>query len=368
MNEDRTDSAARTRPPATWSAEVRRAAHVTDDSDVFIGLCEDALSVGGLHHVAEYRWGVFDYSVDILDRLPGSQGGGFGGDDLDVRRDRFIRLGRQLHYVLGRMDHVLRSVDSGRLIRSVLQLGDGAVFHYYFRADDYLTGYSLGAGTADAGDRAMADLVGRFRQEMGLPVMNWGGFGSEDDPPRERTVVKEPHRIVEGDWGSTEPELLARCAEAVSPDGLHYAGCVGPGIGRLSADVFNDPSLSRFFGGLTRDQRRTRYAELGDRLHYVVARLNQSLRAIVPGSLSRVVLDVEEGALFYVDRPGDHFLLGVTLDQSQVARADQQMNALVHRVAATTDEKPPATTDEGLPATTDEGLPATTDEKPDNTV
>ncbi|MEU6825371.1 hypothetical protein ABZ921_32525 [Streptomyces atriruber] len=328
------------RPP-----EVRRATHVTDDSDAFVDLCAHALSETGLHHVAQYRWGVFGYSVDILDRLPEAQGGGFGGPggkEQDVRRERFVRLGRQLHYVLGRMDHVLRSVDSGKLIRSVLQVGDGAVFHYYFRADDCLTGVSLGADTVDAGDRAMAELIGSFRREIGLPLMNPGGFESESSlPVVERTHWKEPHRVVEGYWGTTEPELLERCAESVSPHGLHYAGYVAPGIGRLSADVFNDPELSRFFGGgLTRDERRTRYTELGERLHYVVARLNQSLRAVMPGRLSRVVLDVEEGALFYVDRPEDHFLLGVTLDQSQVARADRRMNDLVHLVSDAIGQEP----------------------------
>ncbi|MEU5885359.1 hypothetical protein ABZ835_00745 [Streptomyces sp. NPDC047461] len=324
--------------PGGRRPEVRRAAHVTDDSDAFIDLCAEALSEAGLHHVAAYRWGVFNYSVDLLDRLPESQGAGFGGTEQEVRRERFVRLGRQLHYVLGRMDHVLRSVDSGRLIRSVLQLSDGAVFHYYFRVDDYLTGVSLGADSVDAGDRAMADLVGAFRHQIGLPLMNPGGYETEPPLPvvRPWSEVKKPHRVTEGDWGPAVPEVLARCTEAVSPSGLHYAGYVAPGTGRLSADVFNDPSLSRFFGGLSRDVRRTRYAELGERLHYVVARLNQSLRAIMPGRLSRVVLDVEEGALFYVDRPGDHFLLGVTLDQSQVAHADQQMNELVHLISATT--------------------------------
>ncbi|WP_150187683.1 hypothetical protein [Streptomyces venezuelae] len=343
MSDDRTVTGTGAPP------EVRRASHVTDDSDVFVELCANALSETGLHHVAQYRWGVFGYSVDILDRLPEAQGGGFGGSggkEQDVRRERFVRLGRQLHYVLGRMDHVLRSVDSGKLIRSVLQVGDGAVFHYYFRADDCLTGVSLGADTVDAGDRAMAELVGAFRQEIGLPLMNPGGFDSETSlPVIERTPLalsKEPHRVVEGEWGTTEPALLEHCVEAVSPDTLHYAGYVAPGTGRLSADVFNDPELSRFFGGsLTRDERRTRYTELGERLHYVVARLNQSLRAVMPGKLSRVVLDVEEGALFYVDRPDDHFLLGVTLDQSQVARADRRMNDLVHQVTRT-DAEPDA--------------------------
>ncbi|MEV7192182.1 hypothetical protein AB0N81_10260 [Streptomyces sp. NPDC093510] len=343
MSDDRTVPGATTEQRSYDPPKVHRASHVTDDSDVFIRLCENALSETGLHHVAEYRWGVFSYSADILERLPTSQGSGFGGTEQELRRDRFVRLGRQLHYILGRMDHVLRSVDSGRLIRSVLRVGDGAVFHYYFRADDCLTGVSLGAETVTAGDRAMAELVSAFRQEIGLPLMNPGGFDSDSSlPVVERSVLKEPHRVAEGDWGTAEPEMLARCAEAVSPDALHYAGYVAPGTGRLSADVFNDPALSRFFGvgGLTRDERRTRYAELGERLHYVVARLNQSLRAVMPGQLSRVVLDVEEGALFYVDRPDDHFLLGVSLDQSQVTRADRRMDRLVRLVSATTGEKP----------------------------
>ncbi|MEV0170159.1 hypothetical protein AB0I00_03370 [Streptomyces sp. NPDC050803] len=332
----------RERRPSAAPPEVRRAAHVTDDADAYIGLCADALSESGLHHVAEYRWGVFNYSADILDRLPADAGSGFGGTENEGRREMFTRLGRQLHYILGCMDHVLRSVDSGRLIRSVLQFGDGAVFHYYFRADDYLTGVSLGADAVEAGDRAMAGLLGAFNERIGVPNPNPGGFLTESSLPVTEPWVpsKKPHMVREGVWGESDPPVLTHCRDAVSAQGLHYAGYFAPGSGHLSADSFNHPDLSRFFGGLTRDERRTRYAELGERLHYVVARLNQSLRAVMPGQLKRVVLDVQEGALFYVDRDEGHFLLGVTLDQSQVALADRQMNRLVHSVSATTGEEP----------------------------
>nr|WSZ19346.1 hypothetical protein OH837_41545 [Streptomyces canus] len=335
-------SDTRGRQPSVAPPEVRRAPHVTDDSNANIRLCGTTLSENGLHHVAEYRWGVFNYSVDILDRLPASAGSGFGGTEIESRRETFIRLGRQLHYILGRMDHVLRSVDSGRLIRSVLQFGDGAVFHYHFRADNYFAGVSLGADAVEAGDRAMADLVAALNDRIGVPRPNPGGFLTESSPPRTDPWLstKKRHLVREGDWGESDSPVLTHCRDAVTAQALHYAGYFAPGIGRLSADAFNHPDLSAYFDGLTRDERRTHYAELGERLHYVVARLNQSLRAVMPGRLTRVVLDVEEGALFYVDRADGHFLLGVTLDQSRVALADQQMNRLVQSMSATPGEEP----------------------------
>ncbi|MDG9728650.1 MULTISPECIES: hypothetical protein [unclassified Streptomyces] len=318
-----------------------RADHVTDDSDAFIDLCASALSEDGLHHVAQYHWGVFNYSADILDRLPVPTEGSPAATDPADRRRQFTRVGRQLHYVLGRMDHVLRSVDSGRLVRSVLQFGDGAVFHYYFRSDEYLTGFSLRADTVDAGDRAMADLIAAFREELGLPFLNPGGFVTASCPSAATPWAgsKEPHLVKEGDWGTPDPPVLARCARAVAVNGLHYAGYFAPDTGHLTADVFNDPALAGFFRTLSRDERRTRYVGLGERLHYVVARLNQSLRAVVPGRLTRVVLDVEEGALFYADRGEGRFALGVSLDESQVARADRRMTDLVHSLAAMTREE-----------------------------
>ncbi|MGW8062654.1 hypothetical protein ACVV2G_10335 [Streptomyces ziwulingensis] len=324
---------------------LRRADHVTDDSDVFVDLCASALSEDGLHHVAEYHWGVFNYSADILDRLPLPPDGPAAGGEPADRRRRFTRVGRQLHYVLGRMDHVLRSVDSGRLVRSVLKFGDGAVFHYYFRADEYLTGFSLRADTIDSGDRAMADLVAAFRGELGLPGLRPGGYGTASPPPAAAAWAgtKKPHLVREGDWGTSDPPVLARCAQTVSVDGLHYAGYFDPGIGHLTADIFDDPELAGFFRILSRDERRTRYVGLGERLHYVVARLNQSLRAVVPGRLTRVVLDVEEGALFYADRGEGRFALGVSLDESQVARADRRMTDLLRALSATPRTEPDGT-------------------------
>ncbi|MFE5394269.1 hypothetical protein ACFQ9U_06840 [Streptomyces sp. NPDC056568] len=341
MSDDRTTADG---PGAGPRPHLRRAEHVTDDSDVFVRLCAQALSEEGLHHVAAYHWGVFNYSADILDRLPLAPGGSAAGGEPADRRGRFTRVGRQLHYVLGRMDHVLRSVDSGRLVRSVLQFGDGAVFHYYFRADEYLTGFSLRAGAVDSGDRAMAGLVSAFRDELGLPGNEPGRYGTAERPsattPR---TAKEPHLVREGEWGTPEPPVLAHCARTVSTDGLHYAGYFDPRVGHLTADVFDDPVLAGFFRILGRDERRTRYVGLGERLHYVVARLNQSLRAVVPGRLTRVVLDVEEGALFYADRGAGRFALGVSLDQSQVARADRRMSELVRALSATTGTEPDGT-------------------------
>ncbi|MEU5401764.1 hypothetical protein ABZ348_20980 [Streptomyces sp. NPDC005963] len=332
-------------PPAQTKPVVpvphrKKAEHVPDDSSAFINLCEQALHPEGLHHVAEYHRGVFNYSVDILDHpLLARLGKPRGASEGD--RALYIRIGRQLNFLLGRMDSSLRPVESGRLIRTVLRLGQATLFHYYVRPGHYLTGVSLGKETAEAGDRAMTKLATGFRTGLHQLRIDYGGFigAPEVSPSSERPAPAElpftpssapahHHREVFGDIGPDADRIGALCAASLTAKNLHYVAYVDPTSGFLSTDLLAAEGLAEYHSLINRQQRRDRYHDISRRLHFVVARLNHSLKAVLPGRLTRTVLDVDEGALFYCALGNGTFLLGVTLHQDRVAYADDVMTRL----------------------------------------
>jgi len=307
-----------------------RAAHVTDASDDFVDLCADALHPQGLHHVAAYHRGVYNYSVDILESV---------AEDAAVDRSLYIRVGRQLNFLLGRMDRALRPAESGRLIRTVLRLGEASVFHYYVRPGEYLTGVCIGADHDERGDRAMAALATRFASILRQRGLNYGGF--EEDtfkgalpgarPGGPATVAEALHTDRSGAVGPHPEALLAACSAALSVEDLHYVAYLDP-AGFLSADVLELAPLAPYFRNISRQSRRDRYQDVARRLPFVVARLNHSLKAVLPGRLTRTVLDVDEGALYYSVVGDGPFLLGVTLNQDRVFHADVRMGELAGAV------------------------------------
>ena len=319
----------------------RLAAHVTEDSGQFVDLCAGALNRAGLHHVAAYHRGVFNYSVDILDVL-GRSGCLPAGMETRSCRDLYIRVGRQLNFLLDRMDRALRPVESGRLIRTVLRLGEASVFHYHVRPGEYLTGVSLGRENEEPGDRAMARLATRFAVVLRQRGLNYGGF--EEEPksaegdrfmrgasgPATKEGALHTDRL--GLLGPEADRIRELCVAALSPDDLHYVAYVDPRVGLLSADVLELAQLAPYFRNITRPGRRERYQDIAGRLPFVVARMNHSLKAVLPGRLNRTVLDVDEGALYYVAVGNGPFLLGSTLYQDRVFHADLRMNVLANSV------------------------------------
>ncbi|WP_416967353.1 hypothetical protein [Streptomyces sp. 4F14] len=326
---DRTDTLTRT---SVLTPLRLRAAHVTTASDDFVEMCAEALHSDGLHHVAAYHRGVYNYSVDILESV---------AEDAAVDRELYIRVGRQLNFLLGRMDRALRPAESGRLIRTVLRLGEASVFHYYVRPGEYLTGVSLGGEHDESGDRAMAALAVRFAETLRQHGPNYGGFEPPDlkkPPPPSRSKPDGPTTLTEalhtdrsGAVGPCPEDLLTACAAALSVEDLHYVAYLDP-AGFLSTDVLELAQLTPYFRNISRQSRRDRYQDIAQRLPFVVARLNHSLKAVLPGRLTRTVLDVDEGALYYSVVGDGPFLLGVTLNQDRVFYADRAMAALTSTV------------------------------------
>ncbi|POX48913.1 hypothetical protein C3489_26100 [Streptomyces sp. Ru71] len=232
---------------------------------------------------------------------------------------------------------VLRPLGTGELMRTVAEGPRGGLWGGRARPGEYLAAVTdAGDGMPDA-DAAMNRLVTRIRTEVhSLPDELLGG-----DPVAKPHLTSIP--APEGpriDFGTAaaadtgyEERLRHLWRSHINPTDLHYAGyyrnwtlvCVG--------DVFDAPELGPRFIDVSVRTRRTAYRDLSRGLRGHVVRLTDALGLVAPSApgrapLDRLVLDVQEGAVYVHWMSPQSFLLGVTLDQRQVGNAEQRLRGL----------------------------------------
>ena len=156
----------------------------------------------------------------------------------------------------------------------------------------------------------------------------------EADEPGPRTIMNpKPFRI--GDhhgslWRSEHfheypagEGLVELCKPYLSPVDLQFLAfytfkdeCL------FYLDLLDDESMRRFN---IRDtpQRRGLYEQAGRHARGVARRLERRFRSLDSGAMVRFVIDVEKGALFWYRLRDLGYLLGVTLDQTEVDATDR---------------------------------------------
>jgi hypothetical protein len=80
------------------------------------------------------------------------------------------------------------------------------------------------------------------------------------------------------------------------------------------------------------NDRRAHYVRDSMHVRYLIGQLDKRLADLHTGKLVRVVLDVEQGAIFFYNLGALGFLVGVTLDQQQVDPTDWKMSHLANDV------------------------------------
>jgi hypothetical protein len=136
-------------------------------------------------------------------------------------------------------------------------------------------------------------------------------------------------RRSRSDFGAGRIERLVElCKGHIKTDDLHYVAYYVDGKCAFYLDVFDSHQLEAYFTEVTPDRRREEYLRLSVHLDGWLRDLNRSFEDIDSGVLIRLVLDVERGALYYYKVDGRRFLVGVTLDQSVVHKADSAMTKL----------------------------------------
>jgi hypothetical protein len=317
-----------TQPPADW-ARIRRASHAGKAHEADIAECRELITrQAGLHYLAHITSGILDFAIETPDLWP-------PGQDM---REAFDRAGRELNLAVAQLDSACEPLDTGMLIRVVIQGENGAMFQVLKVAGQSFFGVTLdGApGTVDGVDRQVARVAESAARRIGATSLLWGGFQNRDgsgelwhsyqagSPVQSASVPF----IAAGNDDSVADSVTELCRDALHRDDLHYVGIYHRGQPSWHADVFDDPTLAPLFQRVAPWSRRRGYERLIRQVNLQVRRFKQLLTLVRSDQLIRVVLDVARGAIYLLPLDDGEYLVGVTLIQSEVERADSKIQTL----------------------------------------
>ncbi|CCH32505.1 hypothetical protein ABZ816_23790 [Actinosynnema sp. NPDC047251] len=295
--------------------------------------CRDEVArCPSLPYVGYISKGVYRFSADRL-------GAGFGD------RAGLHRIGRRVAQSAEEIDHALQEPDTGPLIRTVVHTDSGAVLCNHVIPQEYVVAVATGGPQPVDGpltdveavndaDITLSGLTTRLRELVSLPSLNHGGWQTAHTT-RPLSSVGGVDRPRTESWAEVPERLRAGLTAAVRPQDLHYLAYHVDGEPALESDVLGHASLERFYTKVDVDERRIFYREFGWQLDSVVRKFNRMLTGALSGGLvTRLVLDVERGAIYYYQLDIGVYLVGVTLDQSRVRDADERVARLAHRAGS----------------------------------
>lgn len=317
------------RPPVNTHV----AAHVGGLFRTMIRDCERALASDAVvTHLAHYSQGLHNFSVDRL------------GTDESRRREELVALGRTLSLLHAGFDRTLRDVRTGALVRTVLHSMQGAAICVVIQPGDLLVG--VVSAQEDGGPlsevaRVRSADVTASRLAVGLRAQtrqssyNPGGWETVDDQLAPFvTAATEPAVSVRVPAGRGVDRARAALAETLRRGDVHFVAYHVDGQVAVSGDTFGAPELEVFFTQITVDARRRFYLSFTRELATSLTSLNRSVTPVPGGRLLRLVLDVEQGAVYYYRLDSRRYLVGVTLDQGRMPQADLDMAVLAARMLA----------------------------------
>jgi hypothetical protein len=157
-------------------------------------------------------------------------------------------------------------------------------------------------------------------------------------------TIAQPRSIRAGDrayWLWRSPHLhnspatdglVDICKSQLSRMDLHYVALYDrDGACLFYVDVLDDDALDHFDIRDTPGRRRD-YEQTGRHLRHVADRLSRRLSGLNSGRIVRLVVDIEKGALYLYNLRTDGFLIGVTLDQTEVDPTDRKLSALANEI------------------------------------
>lgn len=320
--------------PAPSQPEVLVEDHWTEPDSPVTRACRDAVAAHRpvFRSVAHYSHGVLDFVV----RPPGSEPlrtpRNVGGDP----RATEGWPGRHLVVCMEDFDRSLRRFDTGELMRLVVGAPEGGMYCARIRAGQHLVGVTLSGDTVVELDEGLNDLVRTIRTRVHhLPDESLGGA-----PDLEASAPGGAGRLhlevgLSTENADEEAELRSAWQSHVNPVDLQYAAYYRDWRMVCAGDTFDDPSLRVRLVNIAGNERRSMYRDLAARLRADITRLRHVLRPVSSGPIERLVLDVQEGAVYihWLDHGTGAFLVGVTVDQFQVAVAEDRLRSLLSAVS-----------------------------------
>ncbi|MFD8303063.1 hypothetical protein ACFV29_12035 [Streptomyces sp. NPDC059690] len=257
------------------------------------------------------------------------------------------RTGRQIYYLLEELQPDFTALRTGALIRTVLRVPSGAVLYYQVEPGCHLYAATASVHRLAELDASMAECANNLRLPGRYSPLNYGSWFdteswtllSEAAPgarvPGEAAPLPtaDPVHVYRPDTDAPSSRAEDLLPEALDVQGLHYVAYHTSPVTAWVYDIFDHAVLHTFFRRRTPDQRRDRYARMSRLLPGVVERMNMSLSAILRGEIVQLILDVEQGAVYYHTLEDGSFLVGVTLDQTRVTAADHRLARLAKELS-----------------------------------
>ncbi|WBB77394.1 hypothetical protein O7606_13935 [Micromonospora sp. WMMD882] len=301
--------------------------------------------VSSITHLSWYSTGACDFALDVTN----------GDDPPGLTAEERQIIGRDAVHVMTDLDRYLRAARTGDLIRMLLHTERGGLFALSVLREQFLVAF--GGTGGDAGTRASRDpavhtidaelsrLANRLRETVNQGPADYGGWlgpsgpdlraglrDSRPTPPPPDAVAAAEVGFQAAVPGTRAATTAAVCRRYLDVDDLHYAAVCHAGRVEATADILDDPRLARLFDGITPERRRHFYAWLGQRIDSYVRILVRAAHLALGSRVRRLVLDVEQGALYCYPVGRDRYLLGVTVDQQRMWAADDKAALLARQL------------------------------------
>ncbi|WP_018680872.1 hypothetical protein [Actinokineospora enzanensis] len=302
---------------ATWTGDEPRQAPdpAAEAEPPEWELCGELVAARLVQVITLISGGVADYHADDFDTaLPDVPAAAEG---LDRLRANCASAARLVSIFADTQEARLAEMGTGRLIRVVLHAEHGAIFCYQIVPGQYVVAFAFLDDAAahtdpltehaavNRVDREITTLVRGLRDRLGLPDQNPGGWAAPPSLPPQSGL-----------------------AESVRHGDLHLVARVRQGRDTEGHDCFDLPTMRQYLKVIDAGRRRAFYAEFAEAMFATVGQVGRLVRATVAGHLRRVVLDVEQGAVYYYRLGVGDYLTGVTLNQSEVSAADARLARL----------------------------------------
>lgn len=296
---------------------------------------------GRPHYLTSFDQGVHELSEDVLaDFLPGQEISALGR-----RRVALQNTARQASFMLSALDPILLEARTGHLIRLVLHTEAGALIGCSVTPGQRnVVGivYEAVAGLQPnlttwprvrEADRTVSSLAEELRKSIGMPAQNIGGWQTvmPENPSETASSTDDQPSGPVTSIGAGSAELMNACRDELHPQGLIYLAYHRGDEKTFALDILEDPRALKIWGRSAVGIRRHFYGRLYPQLESLSSQFGQLVRPALRGRLMRIVLDVEQGAVYYNRLAPREYLFGVTLNQSRVRAADEQMARLTLR-------------------------------------
>jgi hypothetical protein len=320
-------------PHATATHRVRaeRLIHLLDECAI-------------LRYVSHHTHGVLDFEIargpveEVPERPPQAL------DPLE-RVSPYRRVAQLIGYTVEDLDQQVQEARTGNLIRLVIHCSRLAVFCEQVVPGELVVAVArLSSEPAETAlskipqvrnaDRAVSDLVEGLRELLSQEPQNLGGWltsqSTDPDPGRPRDQLTGPGLITCHGQDRRAADLLA---DVLDLNGPHFLALYSGQRLRARVDLLDDADLEVFALHLSGSARRRVWTDLGARLNAVLRQLAEALGGSDSGTLRRLVLDVERGAVYLYPIDDETYLVGATLKQRRVSQTDDALAEFVRRAA-----------------------------------